>query len=261
MQCPKCSYERKASDGGPAGECPSCGVIYEKYRSASVAPPPRPTTSFAVHPDGSSEIRKTQIPSWLIPAVLGLIVGYFAGREHLKYELRQTFQAAADGVKKTLSSAAGVGPTSSESEKKETPAPKPKEPSPFSVTLVKKGFQAADYSVDIKAAITFEVNFDNLTGKDIRAFDGSLTFTDLLDNTILSAKLAINDPVSSGSQLDWSGQLGYNQFIDKHERLKNEEFQNLKVRFDVKKILFSDGSVKEFEKRIYAQQAVQADRP
>jgi hypothetical protein len=36
--------------------------------------------------------RSSRISAWFIPAVLGLIVGYFAGREHLKYELRQNFQ-------------------------------------------------------------------------------------------------------------------------------------------------------------------------
>ena len=179
--------------------------------------------------------------------MIGLVIGYFAGREHIKFELRQTFQAAAEGVKNSFSSALGGNRASSELEKKETPTPKFKEPTPLSVTLDKKGYQAADYSAGIRDAITFAVTFNNLTGKDIRAFDGSLTFTDLLDNTLLSAKLAINDPVPSSSHLGWSGQIDYNQFIDKHQRLRNEDFQNLKIRFDTKKILFSDGSVKEFE--------------
>ncbi len=31
-QCPKCSYERTASDKAPDYECPKCGIIYAKYR-------------------------------------------------------------------------------------------------------------------------------------------------------------------------------------------------------------------------------------
>ncbi|MBV8062967.1 MAG: hypothetical protein JOY51_05185, partial [Nevskia sp.] len=31
--CPKCGHQRLESDTGPAGECPRCGVIYEKYRA------------------------------------------------------------------------------------------------------------------------------------------------------------------------------------------------------------------------------------
>jgi hypothetical protein len=31
--CPKCGHRRLASETGAAGECPRCGVIYEKYRA------------------------------------------------------------------------------------------------------------------------------------------------------------------------------------------------------------------------------------
>lgn len=252
MQCPKCAYVRQPSDTAAEGECPSCGIIYSRFRPVGATPPTRPaaTASRAVPREPADEVSdptRTKIPSWVIPAAIGLVIGYFAGREHLKYEVRQTFQAAAEGVKKNLNAAFGGDSAPSESERKKAPPPKSKEPAPFSVSLVKKSYQAADYSARIEEAITFAVTFDNLTGKDIRAFDGALTFTDLLDNTIISAKLAINEPVSSGSQLNWSGQLDYNQFMDKHQRLKNEDFQNLKIRFETKKILFADGSTKEFE--------------
>lgn len=35
--CPKCDYERRPEDDGltPEGECPKCGLIYEKFRSAA----------------------------------------------------------------------------------------------------------------------------------------------------------------------------------------------------------------------------------
>jgi hypothetical protein len=29
--CPKCRYQRKSTDAGPAGQCPCCGVVYDKY--------------------------------------------------------------------------------------------------------------------------------------------------------------------------------------------------------------------------------------
>lgn len=250
MRCPKCSYERQPTDTVPEGECPTCGIIYAKFRpqtptprSAPASPPPSSSPQSFAHAE-PMEPRTTKIPAWVIPAVVALVVGYFAGREHIKYELRQTFQAAAEGVTKSFGAALGGKETE---QKKESPLAKPKEPAPLSVTLNRKSFREANYSAGVQDAITFAVTFNNLTGKDIRAFDGTLTFTDLLENQILSAGLAINDPVSSGSQLEWSGELAYNQFIDRHQRLRNEDFQNLKIRFYTKKILFSDGSVKEFE--------------
>jgi hypothetical protein len=32
VACPNCAYERQPSDGGAPGECPRCGVVYEKWR-------------------------------------------------------------------------------------------------------------------------------------------------------------------------------------------------------------------------------------
>ena len=68
----------------------------------------------------------------------------------------------------------------------------------------------------------------------------------MLNNKIMGAKLAINDPVGVFSTLRWSGSLDYNQFIDRHQRLKSAEFENIKIVFEVRKILFDDGSVEEY---------------
>ena len=32
--CPKCAHRRGSDEVAPEGECPRCGVIYEKYRAA-----------------------------------------------------------------------------------------------------------------------------------------------------------------------------------------------------------------------------------
>jgi len=34
--CPKCGYQRLASDPAPAGECPRCGVIYARYLASQM---------------------------------------------------------------------------------------------------------------------------------------------------------------------------------------------------------------------------------
>ncbi|MDE2413242.1 MAG: hypothetical protein KGM60_00605 [Comamonadaceae bacterium] len=249
MKCPKCSYERKSTDHAPDYECPSCGIIYDKYRPAGTSTTTlssaRKTKSLEKDGDlDGNRGRKFNFPPWAIPIFIGLIVGYFAGREHIKYELRQTFQAAAEGITKGFSTALGSAPP--EQKKVSPPVAKPKTPPQLSATLEKKGFQEANYKVGLDDAITFTITFKNLTGKSIRAFDGNIIFTDLLDNVILSANLAINDPVEANSSLEWMGQINYNQFIDKHKRLRNEDFQNIKIQFNTKKILFTDGVINEF---------------
>ena len=92
--------------------------------------------------------------------VFGVLVGYFMGREHIKYELRAAIEVAADGFRRSL----GGG-----SEAQETKAESTREAPPFALFLLKKEFREANFP-KIEAGIIIEVAFDNLTGKDVRAF-------------------------------------------------------------------------------------------
>ena len=109
------------------------------------------------------------------------LIGYLAGREHTKYELRSESQNNVFDDNSTKFS------VSSESVKNE------KAPEPIQFSLLKKGFSDREYG----GAIIFKMLVENKTDKNIRAFDGVLSFMDLLDNEIYSAPLAINDPLSS----------------------------------------------------------------
>jgi hypothetical protein len=192
-----------------------------------------------------------RIGGYVLAGLAGLIVGYFAGREHLKFEMRGAVQSAAQEFQKGIASAFSGGPSTAESKKPEPPAAsKPREPPLLELTLTKKGFKAKNIREnDYEDDITFELSIKNLTDKDIRAFDGMLTFTDLLDNKIMASKLAINDPIHTGSTLIWKGRIEYNQFMEPHQRLRNEADNNLKIVFDTRKILFLDGTIKEFNDR------------
>ena len=135
----------------------------------------------------------------------------------------------------------GGGDTKAESSKPK--ALKQSQASPILPKLIRKGTRDGEYG---RSSITFAIVFANTTGKNIRAFDGTLTFTDLLGNEIHGAKLAVNDPIAAGGSLEWEGKLDYNQFISSHERLKNFELENTRVVFALKRILFVDGEVKEY---------------
>jgi hypothetical protein len=41
-KCPKCGHERAAGDIAPAGACPACGLVFEKYLRTRFASPPPP---------------------------------------------------------------------------------------------------------------------------------------------------------------------------------------------------------------------------
>jgi hypothetical protein len=44
---------------------------------------------------------------YILAAFIGIAIGYFAGREHIKYEMRSAFQSAAEGISESFSSAFG----------------------------------------------------------------------------------------------------------------------------------------------------------
>jgi hypothetical protein len=167
--------------------------------------------------------------------VLGLLLGYFAGREHIKYELRSAVKDAFGGLQDSFGSEATKQKTKKILQNQTS--------SPIKVTLTKKGFHAEDFEKNI----TFSLSFLNQTGKNIRAFDGVLTFTDLLGNEIMSSKLEINEAVSLGEILNWDGVINYNQFMSEHKKLRSEKIENIKTIFMPRQVLFDDGSVKEFE--------------
>jgi Protein of unknown function (DUF2939)/GYF domain 2 len=131
----------------------------------------------------------------------------------------------------------------------DTPSPtKAVEPTLIEVALLSKKYREADYRASpmVRAAITLELSIVNKTDQTIRAFDGILTFTDLLDNELHSSKLTFNNPLAAGSTVKWSGGLDYNEFTDSHRRLRSEELQNIKIKFSPRKVLYAGGSTKEF---------------
>lgn len=180
-------------------------------------------------------------------ACLGcLVLGYFIGREHIKYEMRSVMQDAAKAMQTSLSAAFG-GTDQNKAPQKEVAKLPPAE-QPLVASLLKKGFSPKDLDNNkFEEDITMTVNFENKTGKNIRAFDGVLVFTDLLDNKILSSRIELNKRIAQGSSLSWDGALEYNQFMSSHQRLRSEPIENLKVSFQTHKVLFEDGTSKDYE--------------
>lgn len=173
-----------------------------------------------------------------------LAIGYFAGREHIKYQMRTAMQDAVKELQTGLSTALGGG----ESGENRGERKKPIGEQPVIASLVKKGFSPKDiHNGKFDEEITISIIFDNKTGKEIRAFDGVLEFTDLLDNRIFGSRVEINESIAPGGALSWEGALDYNQFMNDHERLRSEPRENLKIAFHADKILFTDGTTKEYE--------------
>lgn len=265
VTCPKCEYTRTARDTAPAYECPRCGIIYAKAkprlpaqragidthapdtRSPSTRPPDTRPLDLETPPVKAtfretiastiSALDKRQKQIGIAIIFASFVLGYFVGREHIKYEIRSAFQDTAAGLKNLF------GGAGNKTEAEKPKAAKQSQASPIQPKLLRKGTREGEYG---RSSISFALAFANTTGKSIRAFDGTLTFTDLLGNEIHGAKLAVNDPIAAGGTLEWEGKLDYNQFISSHEHLRNSDLENTKVVFSLKRILFEDGEVKEY---------------
>jgi hypothetical protein len=181
----------------------------------------------------------------ILACVVCLLLGYFVGREYIKYQMRTAMQDAVKSMQTGISSAlAGADTRPAEKEKTKSPVTE----QPITANLIKKSFSPEDiHNRKFDANVTITVNFENKTGKDIRAFDGVLVFTDLLGNRIIGSRVEINQRIVQGGFLNWEGALKYNQFMSDHQRLRDEPKDNIKVAFNTGKILFEDGTTKEYE--------------
>ena len=83
------------------------------------------------------------------------------------------------------------------------------------LTVYKKGFIPSDaMSSRYDDYVTFSVTYENLSQKDIRAFQGTVVFNDLFGDAVKRVSIKITDPIKAGGKATWSGVMKYNQFID-----------------------------------------------
>ncbi|WP_386071316.1 hypothetical protein ACFJIW_11975 [Tahibacter sp. UC22_41] len=237
--CKKCGHVNDASTWKPSEACPSCGVIYAKF-GTQIAPVVQVLRVRRTdeHPDWFRRNRRSLVTHSLLGFSM-LVVGFYIGQIYMQWKVIGAVSEAMGGVAKAM-----AGDASDEKPVWVPPAKVEALRSPITVSLMTKGFREQDFSEGrtITDAITFAVEFNNTGEKTIRAFDGALVFTDLLDNEILGAKVSISDPIAAGSALRWEGELDYNQFIDRHHRLRGQSVEDLRVQFRPGKFLYSDGT-------------------
>jgi hypothetical protein len=120
----------------------------------------------------------------------------------------------------------------------------PEEVGEYKVTLDKhiKGFNDHPYSPQI----TFALTFWNQTGKDIKGFEGIITYSDIFDNEIESLKLSYDEGLPAHHVVTVEKALDYNQYYDSSVKLKEIKDENLKYKWQVTTILYEDGTKETF---------------
>jgi hypothetical protein len=123
---------------GKSAKCPKCGKSFtisfqEPLPSRAPSPiPPLPRSTPALSPGAPASTpssRRISVPLWALvtaPALLSLVVGYFAGREHLKYQMQSALtnagRAFAEGIRDSLPP--GLQDSADDKEKEPDPPPR-----------------------------------------------------------------------------------------------------------------------------------------
>jgi len=181
---------------------------------------------------------------------LTALTGYFVGREHVKYEIRQVFTGAADGFRKSMTDVMaplknfGRNSASMPTELKgNSDVDKPKLQT-FPVSLNEKTLRKSDYIENIEFIITI----DNILDRPIKAFEGRLLFKDVLGKLVLGANMSYRDGIAAKARVAWSGTIRYNQFMTEHREFINLEKDQLVSELIIYKVAYDDGTTEEFPK-------------
>lgn len=97
--------------------------------------------------------------------------------------------------------------------------------------------------------LQFEFGFQSSLERNARAFTGTVVFLDLFDREIMRIGITIEQALPAGGSISWSGGIDYNQFMDDHRTLRAKELKDLQARFELKSVIYSDGTRENFKQR------------
>ncbi|WP_424361985.1 hypothetical protein [Methylocystis parvus] len=128
----------------------------------------------------------------------------------------------------------------------------PEQPAPLAFALLDR---EVSQSPDDGERVTLSLNFENLAGKPIRAFEGVVKLTDPQDNGIYSSTISVSALISEGGALHWDQHVDARKLDGRSKRLVSEDKANLRAVFLLKKVFFVDGSVQKYAMPPRAAQA------
>ncbi len=169
-----------------------------------------------------------------------LLVGYFIGREHMKYEIKSVIIAGAEGVAKGLSKELFKNP--SERNRDNNTVTNKSNKNVLPVEILEKKFIDDKYQDYIHISLQFKNNLN----QNIRAYQGVLEISDVLENKIISIKLKHQEVVRKEEIFTWEGSINYNQFERSHVELRNTSLKDLNIDFFLNKVIYDDGSSETF---------------
>lgn len=114
------------------------------------------------------------------------------------------------------------------------------------ITLTEKGYVPSNINqLRMESYITFSFLVENLSEKDINAFNGVIEFQDLLGEEILSLKYTFDEGIKAGTNLTEERSIEYNKYESTHKNFYSKKVNQIKTIFKGNKILFADGTTLE----------------
>lgn len=121
-------------------------------------------------------------------------------------------------------------------------ASQPEKMNGVDLEITKKTF----FDGDFQDQIQMDLKFTNKTDKNIRGVEGILAFYDIFDKEIKKINVAYDKEIPTGQSKVWNSGIDYNQFINEDVKLKDVELKDLKYKWEVKTIVYEDGSKETF---------------
>lgn len=115
------------------------------------------------------------------------------------------------------------------------------------VTVFFAGKATLDDDITNSAYFSFDVT--NNTDKPIKGIEGVATFNDMFDKEIMTMQCDLTGQTIQPGETAKFDQLSYscNQYIDEEAKLYNTDYFDMKLVYQVKTIVFEDGSSKKIE--------------
>lgn len=176
----------------------------------------------------------------IVAVIVSLIIGFYGGMEYKAYQVRKIFNEATKGLSDVFGNISGSSNKPDELTQKDKVVKKPTNSLAKRVELeiTKKGF----FDGDFQEQITMDLKFTNKTEKDIKGVEGIIAFYDIFDNKIKAINVSYDKGIPKDGNSVFNAGIDYNQFIDENVKLKNTDLKNLKYEWEVKTIIYEDGS-------------------
>ena len=182
---------------GKTAKCPKCSKSFTiAFEHSAPLTPPTPCPSPSLSPPAPTLSKRISVPMWALvagPSLVSLAVGYFAGREHLKYQMRSAVadvgRAFVQGIKDSLPP--GLQETVDREEEKPRPPPR---------VAIGTPYNSGRFSVEVRAASILHPEVKGLTGDKSPSEDPllviELLFTSKDDRKVVTFR---DDRVMGGS--------------------------------------------------------------